>query len=79
MNFGYKSQISFPVLKFYLDSDFHLNIGTFGMNSPNKCFIVVIGGKYLEQVDEVMRMVDKITEDICCVPDGREAWPGYQV
>ena len=46
----------------------HLNVGTFGNNSPNKCSIVVIGGKYLEQVDEVMRMVDKITEDIAWMP-----------
>ena len=29
---------------------------------------MVIGGKYLEQVDEVMRMVDKITEDIAWMP-----------
>ena len=27
----------------------HLNVGTFGNNSPNKCSIVVIGGKYLEK------------------------------
>ena len=29
---------------------------------------MVIGGKYLEQVDEVMRMVDQITEDIAWMP-----------
>ena len=46
----------------------HVNVGTFGLNSPNKCSIVVIGGKYLEKVDEVMRMVDKITEDIAWMP-----------
>ena len=46
----------------------HVNVGTFGLNSPNNCSIVVIGGKYLEQVDEVMRMVDKITEDIAWMP-----------
>ena len=51
-----------------LDSKLHLNVGSFGMSSPSKCSIVVIGGKYLEQVEEVMRMVDNITEDIAWMP-----------
>ena len=46
----------------------NLNIGSLGLNSPSKCSIVVIGGKYLKKVDEVMRMVDKITEDIAWMP-----------
>ena len=46
LNFGYTSQISIPGLKLSLDSDFQLNVGTPGLNSPNKCSIVFIGGKY---------------------------------
>merc|ERR1711994_958274 len=69
MNFGYKESFPFPQIGLSLNSDqHHLNVGTFGLNSPNKCSIVVIGGKYLEQVDEVMRMVDKITEDLDWMP-----------
>ena len=78
LNFGYKQPLPFPEIKLSLDPNFYLNVGTDGLNSPSKCSLVVIGGKYLEQVDEVMRMVDKITEDISWMPsavfaDGREA------
>ena len=68
LNFGYKESFPFPQIGLSLNSDHNLNVGTFGLKSPNKCSIVVIGGKYLEQVDEVMRMVDKITEDIAWMP-----------
>ena len=57
-----------PLNCIYPTHDFRLNVGTLGANYPNKCSIVVIGGKYLDQVDKVMRMVDKITEDIAWMP-----------
>ena len=68
LNFGFKKPLDLPEIKFSPDPNFHLNVGTDGLNSPSKCSIVVIGGKYLERVDEVMRMVDKITEDIVWMP-----------
>ena len=68
INFGYKKAMPFPTIELYPTHDFYLNVGTLGANSPNKCSIVVIGGKYLEQVDKVMRMVNKITEDIAWMP-----------
>ena len=46
----------------------HLSVSTLVLNSPIKCSVVVIGGDILKQVDEVMRMVDKITEDITWKP-----------
>ena len=68
LNFGHKQSLPYPQIKLSLESQLHLNVGTFGMNSPSKCFSVVIGGKNLELVDEVMMMVDKITEDIAMMP-----------
>ena len=50
LNFGYQKYLPFPSLHFVPYSEFHLNVGTLGLNSPNKCSIVVIGGKYLQQV-----------------------------
>ena len=59
LNFGYKKSFSSPEIKLSLNSDSKNILG-----SPNKCSVVVIGGKYLDRVDEVMRMVDKSTKDI---------------
>ena len=68
LNFGFKLPFPFPEVQLYPNSDFHLNVGSLGLKSPSKCSIVVIGGKYVHHVDEVMRMVDKITEDIAWMP-----------
>ena len=67
-NFGHKETFSYSEIKLSLGPKLHLNIGTDGLNFLGKCSIVVIGGKYLQQVDEVMRMVDKITEDLDWMP-----------
>ena len=58
LNFGYKNNLPLPQMKMSLDKDSkdHLNVVTHANNFPNKCFIVVIGGKYLDKVDDVMEM-----------------------
>ena len=68
MKFGHLQPFTHPSLQLTLEPGYQLNVGTLGSYSPSKCSIVVIGGKYLEQVDEVMRMVDKITEDLDWMP-----------
>ena len=42
--------------------------GEWGMNLPSSCSIVVISGKYLEIIDDVMLIVDAIAEDMDYVP-----------
>ena len=61
-NFGYKMTFPFPCIRLSPDSNMILNKGTFWTHSPSKCSFAVIGGKYLDQVDEVMRMMEKITD-----------------
>ena len=69
LSFGYMKPFPFPDVKLSSDFEFPKNIGTFHVQAfPNKCSIVVIGGKYLQQVDEVMRTVDKITKDRLWMP-----------
>ena len=58
-NLGYKQTFPYSEIKLSLEPYINPNVtinGTYGLNSPNKCSIVVVGGKYLKQVDEVMRM-----------------------
>merc|ERR1712155_145169 len=68
LNFGYQQPFPFPQLWLDLKSTLPLNVGSLGNKSPNKCHIVIIAGQYLDKVDEVMRMVDRITEDIQWMP-----------
>ena len=39
-----------------------------GMDLPSSCSIVVISGKYLEIINDVMLIVDAIAEDVDLVP-----------
>ena len=52
LNFGYNKPFTFPEIKLVPHLGANLNVGSLGLNSPSKFSIVVIGGKYLEQVDE---------------------------
>ena len=53
LNFGFKQSLPYPQIKLSLESQLHLNVGTFGMNSPSKCFSVVIGGKNLLTISNI--------------------------
>ena len=67
-NFGYEKE--FPLAKIDLNtkSAFSLVLNTHGIEAPNACSAVLIAGKYLDRVDEVMRMVDQIGEETNNVP-----------
>ena len=68
INFGYAEELPFPQLTVEIDDDRTWNTGTHGMNFPNDCSFVVIAGKYLNMVDDVMKKVDQIAEDINKIP-----------
>ena len=55
VKFGYKKPLDYPTVDYPDFPNF-----PFDFEPPSKCSIVVIEGRYLEQVDEVMKMVDKI-------------------
>ena len=67
LNFGHESNVPFPQIKMSPDQDL-LTISGLVSRYPNKCFIAIIGHKYLDQVDHIMRMVDRISDDIEWMP-----------
>ena len=59
-NFGYHDiNLSIPQLAMTPDSKMQLNF-----DSPIGCLIVIIGGKYLKRVGDVMEKVNAITNDV---------------
>ena len=63
LNFDYHDiNLSIPQLAMTPDSNMKLNF-----DSPIGCLIVMIGGKYLNRVGEVMEKMNSVTNDI----DGR--------
>ena len=67
-NFGYDREL--PYAKIDLSSQQHMNISikTNGMESPSGCNVVLIAGKYVQHVDQVMKRMDDIAEQTQFVP-----------
>ena len=60
LNFDYHDiNLSIPQLAMTPDSNIKLNF-----DSPIGCFIVMIGGKYLNRVGDVMEKVNSIVNDV---------------
>ena len=61
LNFGYSEKLPFPQIQMNLDWDWEVFLGTKGMEAPNGCFFVIIGGKYKTQLERLLIIVDKIS------------------
>ena len=62
-NFGYRGNLPSPSISLNPDSKLRLNLQSFGMQTPSRRSIVVIGKKYIQRFQEIMRIVDQIHED----------------
>ena len=59
VNFGFPDDLGFFMIDFNLDVDVEsLNKETIG--SINDCFLVFVGGKYIDMVDQVVEKVETI-------------------
>ena len=64
MNFGSTTPLDIPTLSVDIKKDFQMPNDI----STNHCFLVFVGGKYVELIEEVMKKVDSITKDIVLTP-----------
>ena len=67
-NFGYDRPLPFPSIALTPDSTLGLNLQTFGMGTPSRRSIVVVGQKYVGRFQELMIVVDRIREDTQALP-----------
>ena len=60
LNFGYhENSLTIPQIAMTPESNMNLNY-----DSPIGCLIVIIGGKYLNRVGDVMERVNSVTNDV---------------
>ena len=60
LNFGYHDlELSIPQIHFTPKSKIKLNYDT-----PSSCFFAIVGGKYLNQIGDVMGKVDSVRNDL---------------
>ena len=67
-NFGYEKE--FPLAQIHLNtkSGFSVVLNSKGIEAPNLCSAILIAGKYLDEIDEVMNLVNQIAEETNNVP-----------
>ena len=67
-NFGYQRSLQLPSVPLTPDSKLKFNLQISGMETPSKWSLVIIGEKYVERFDEVMKVIDRIHEDTQGLP-----------
>ena len=65
LNFGiYNQELEMQQILLTPESNFTLNFNSDSMNTAISCFIVLLGGKYLNNIKDVMTKVDSIKQDV---------------
>ena len=68
-SFGYDRELPFMKIDLSLDgNDIDISLKTNGMEAPSGCSIVLIAGKYVQQVNEVMERMESIAEQTQFLP-----------
>ena len=57
LNFGYNGEIPFPTLTV----DVHPNLEQYGFERYYKCFYVFVGGKYVDDMENVMDVAEEVS------------------
>ena len=58
LNFGYNGMIPFPTLSV----DVHPNLEQYGFERYYKCFYVIVGGQYVYDMENVMDVVEDVSD-----------------
>ena len=67
-NFGYQGELPLTKLNLNLEEHLAISINSHGMQTPTGCSIVLIAGQNVERVDEIMKKIEDISEQVEFVP-----------
>ena len=67
-NFGYTGDLAMTQVSLVTRTQPNMELGTLGMRSPRRCSIVIISGKFISEIDNVMEVIKEISEDTITMP-----------
>ena len=67
-NFAYEKHLPYAQVTMDLEQEIDISFLTRDIEAPSGCFIILIAGKFLKQVDAVMKRMDDIAERNNFVP-----------
>ena len=64
LNYQWPSQITLPSMTMSLSSKHDVDIQQIRTSAPSGCFVVLVGGKFVRRMDDIVRKVDYITSQL---------------
>ena len=64
LNYHWPSKITLPSITMSLSSGTNVDIQQIRKTAPNGCFVVLVGGKFIKRMDDIVRKVDYITSQL---------------
>ena len=64
LNYQWPSQITLPSITMSLSSDNNVDVQKLRTSAPNGCFVILVGGKFVKRMDDIVRKVDYITSQL---------------
>ena len=68
ISFGWPQELSVPQLRVNLDNDKKLNAAMMRQSAPANCFMVFIGGKYVNRLDDIFQKVESVSVGLVAKP-----------
>ena len=62
--YQWPSAINLPSMTLSLNAKNNVDIQKIRMSAPSGCIVVLVGGKYLQRMNDIVRMVDHITSQL---------------
>ena len=67
-SFGYDRELPYTKIDLNLEENIDISINTKGLETSTSCSVVLIAGKFVGHINEVMKKMDDVTEQIQSVP-----------
>ena len=67
-NFGFTGDLAMSQISLVTRTQPNMDPGTLGMRSSRGCSIVIISGKFMSEIDDVMDVIKDISEDTFTMP-----------
>ena len=68
ISFGWTQELSVPQLKVNLDNDQILNAEMVRQSAPSNCFMVFIGGRYVNRLEDIFQKVESVSVGLVSKP-----------
>ena len=64
LNFQWPTEITLPSMTMSLSAKNDVDIQLLKTSAPSGCFVVLVGGKFVKRMDDIVRKVDYITSQL---------------